>query len=69
MNFFCLRVLASNFSSFKFDIFLIKEDFMPYGGSKDNLTEFYNTDKGNLSVGREVSHSLKSGCIFSYCNF
>ena len=68
MNFLTLIDLESNFSSSKFDIFLIKDDFIPYGGSNDNFTLFYKTDIGNWSVGREVNHNRKSGCIFSYYN-
>lgn len=37
----------------------------PAGGSLVILTPFCKMETGNLSLGYDVSHSLKSGCVVS----
>ncbi len=44
---------------------LIKLALNPWGGSSVIFTPFCNTDIGNVGVGIDVSHSLKSGWVAS----
>jgi len=37
---------------------------IPVGGSKVILTEFCKVETGNFGDGFDVSHNLKSGCIY-----